>query len=170
MMEYDALQKLDELLNKIPFPQMTRTQLVTTRRVTFDPTTRPAAIETPTPRVQEIMPPPRVQDTPTPTVQEIMPPPRVQNVTPPLRIQSTPQTITAANIDKPLRQIANKTVKRILNSSQTKLRDKISDARQLRSRLSMRTHMQRRPHGQQRLQGERIQLVRDDKTGEYLNY
>ncbi len=105
MMEYDALQKLDELLNKIPFPQMTRTQLVTTRRVTFDPTTRPAAIETPTPRVQEIMPPPRVQDTPTPTVQEIMPPPRVQNVTPPLRIQSTPQTITAANIDKPLRQL-----------------------------------------------------------------
>jgi hypothetical protein len=30
--------------------------------------------------------------------------------------------------------------------------------------------MQLCPHGQQRLQGESIQLVRDDETGEYLNY
>ncbi len=129
VMEHEALQKLDELMNKIPIPQTTRTQSTTKRRVTFDPTTKPAAemqqtptvcIETSTPRVQEIMPPPRVQETPTPRVQEIMPPPRVQEGTPPLRVHSTPQTITAATVDKPLQQMASKTATRIPTPTKTK--------------------------------------------------
>ncbi len=178
-MEHEALQKLDELINKIPIPQTTQTQSTTIRRVTFDPTTKPAAemqqpprvrIEMPTPRVQEIMPPPRVQEMPTPRVQKIIPPPRVQENTPPLRIQPTPQTITTATVDKPLLQMARKPAKKSPSPTQMKIRDKISDARNLRSRLSMRTHMQLHTHGQQRRQGERIQLVRDDDTGEYLNY
>jgi hypothetical protein len=126
-------------------------------------------IMTPTPRVQEIMPPPRVQKMTTPRVQEIIPPPRVQESTPPLREQPTPQTITAATVDKPLQQMASKTATRIPTPTQTKIRGKISDARNLRLRLSIRTHMQLRPHDKQQIHGERIQLVRDDDTGEYLN-
>jgi len=138
-------------MNKIPIPQTTWTQSTTTRRVTFDPTTKPAAEMQQTPRVRI--------ETPTPRTQEIMPPPRVQESTPTLRVQPTPQTITAATVDKPLQQMANKTATRIPTPTQTKIRGKISDARNLRSRLSMRTHMQLRPHGQQQRHGECVQLV-----------
>jgi hypothetical protein len=169
-MEHEALQKLDELMNKIPIPQSTRTQLATTRRVTFDPTTKPATEMQHTPRVHLGTPSPGVQETPNPRVQVIIPSPRVQESTSPLRIHSTHQTITAATVDKPLQQMASKTTMRIPPPTQTRMRGKISDARILRSRSSMRTHMQLRPRGQHQRQGEGIQLVRDDETGEYLNY
>ena len=178
-MEYEALQKLDELMNKIPIPQTTWTQSTTTQNVTFDSTTKPAAempptprvrIETPTPRTQEILPPPRVQGMPTPRTQAIIPLPRVQESTPTLRVQPTSQTITAATVDKPLRRMARNTAKRNPTPTQTKIRNKISDARNLRSRLSTRTHMQLRPYGQPQRYGERAQLVQDEATGEYLNY
>ena len=85
--EYEALQRLDELINKIPTQPM-QTPITTIRRVTFDPTSKPAA--TP-PRVQDIIPPPRVQ------VQETMQVPRVQGVQP---------TIVKATIDKPVQREA----------------------------------------------------------------
>jgi hypothetical protein len=159
--EYEALQKFDELMNKIPTPpQSTPKQTTTIRRVTFDPTTKPASETQPTPRVRIETPNPRVQETmPPPRVQENTPIPRVQDDTPPTRVQSTPPTITKATIDK-----------RIPNPAQTKLRGKISEARNSRSRLAMRTHMQLRPQDQRQSQSERIQLVRDEETGEYLNY
>ena len=127
------MQKFDELLNNIPLPQtpsMQPTQPI--RRVTFDVTATPE-IETPIPRVQE------------PREQEIIPPPRVQTVSPKLRVQPSPLTITAATIDKPIR----KNVMRIPTPAQTKLRNKIGEARNLRSRLGMRTHMQLRQHKHQ---------------------
>ncbi len=123
-----------------------------------------------TPRVHLGTPSPRVQETPNPRVQVISPSPRVQESTSPLRIHSTHQTITAATVDKPLQQMASKTTMRIPPPTQTRMRGKISDARILRSRSSTRTHMQLRPRGQHQGQGEGIQLVRDDETGEYLNY
>ena len=55
--EYEALQRLDELIHKIPIPPM-QTPITTIRQVTFDPTSKPAAI---LPRVQDIIPTPRVQ-------------------------------------------------------------------------------------------------------------
>ena len=171
--EYEALQKFDELLNNIPLPQTPSTQPTPTpRRVTFDVTATPEVemppiprvrIETQTPRVHIETPIPRVQE---PREQEIIPPPRVQTVSPNLRVQSSPPTITAATIDKPIR----KTVMRIPTPAQTKLRNKIGEARNLRSRLGMRTHMQLRQHENQQRHSERIQLIRDDETGEYLNY
>jgi len=103
-MEHEALQRLDKLINKIPIPQSTRTQLATTRRVTFDPTTKPAAEMQQTPRVHLGTPSPRVQETPIP---------RVQENSSPLRIHSTHHTITAATVVKPLQQMASKTTMRI---------------------------------------------------------
>jgi hypothetical protein len=69
-----------------------------------------------------------------------------------------------------LQQNARKTTKRIPTPTQTKLRGKINDARHLRSRSAMRTHIQLRPQDQQQWRDERIQLVRDEETGEYFNY
>ena len=82
VIEYDALQKLDELLNKIPV--VTTHVTMTTRKplktVTFDPMTKPPAeiqphsnsqVVMPAPRVQKAMPVPRVHfDTAPPTVHE----------------------------------------------------------------------------------------------------
>jgi hypothetical protein len=159
------------LMNKIPIPQPTPTQPTTIRRVTFDPTAKPASETPSTPRVSIEMPTPRVQETiPTSRVQEVMSTPRVQEATPTLRVQPTPPTITAATIDKLLQQNAHKCTKRIPTLTQTKLRGKINDARYLRSRLAMRTHMQLRPQDQRQWRGERIQLIRDEERGEYLNY
>ncbi len=160
--EYEALQKFNKLMNKIPIPQPTPMQPTTIRRVTFDPTAKPAPETPPTPRVSI--------ETPAPRVQEVTPIARVQEATPTLRVQPTTPTITAATIDKPLQQNARKTTKKIPTPTQTKLRDKINDARYLRSRLAMRTYIQLRPQDQQQWRDECIQLVRDEETGEYLNY
>jgi len=171
--EYEALQKFDELLNNIPLPQTPSIQPTQPiRRVTFDVTATPEVemppiprvrFETQTPTVSIETPIPRVQE---PREQEIIPPPRVQTVSPNLRVQPSPPTITAATIDKPIR----KNVMRIPTPAQTKLRNKIGEARNLRSRLGMRTHMQLRQQEQRQRHSERIQLIRDDETGDYLNY
>ena len=101
--KYEALQKFDELINKIPTLQATPTQPTAIRRVTFDPTAKPASETQPTPRVRIETPTPRVQETtPSPRVQEVTTTPRAQEVTPTLRVQPQPPTTTAATIDKPL--------------------------------------------------------------------
>ena len=145
--EIKALQKLDELLNRIPTMMTTEqqsTQTTMARRVTFDPTSKPPKETQPTTRMQIEMPTPRVQiATPTPRVQ-------VQDTTPTPRVQVTPPTIVKATIDKPLQTKATKlklTTKEP-TFSQSKLRNKINEARNLRSRLALRTHMQLRPQAQ----------------------
>jgi hypothetical protein len=50
--------------------------------------------------------------------------------------------------------------------TQHKIREKIKEASSSRARLPHRTHMQLR----QQEQREQVQLIRDDDTGEYLNY
>ena len=157
--EYEALQKLDDLLNRIP---TTTTREETTRRVTFDPTSKPPAeqIATPTPRVM-----PNLRGTiatSTPTVMNATPTPRVQIAIPTPRVQNTPKTIAKATIDKPIPTKARQTP----TATQVTLRNKIKAARDIRSRLALRTHIELRPHAQR----ERIQLIGDDETGEYLNY
>ena len=126
--EYEALQRLDELINKIPTQPM-QTPITTIRRVTFDPTAKPAA--TP-PRVQDIIPPPRVQD--------IIPPPRVQlrETMQVPRVQGVQPTIVKATIDKPIQReaVTTKPIRTELNYKRTQLRDKINDAKNQRSRLA----------------------------------
>ena len=77
MEEMDALQWIDELLNKIPAkPTPTPTQ---SKRVTFEATAKPPQELQPTaPRVVSEMPTPRVVNkTPTPRVAIETPTPRV---------------------------------------------------------------------------------------------
>ncbi len=77
-MEIEALQKIDELLNKIPSPTIPdeATPTTTEKRVTLDQTSKPPNKMQPTPRVSNNKPTPRVF---TPLA-----------------------TITNANIDKPI--------------------------------------------------------------------
>jgi hypothetical protein len=57
-------------------------------------------------------------------------------------------TLTKATIDKSLQQKTSKITRRSPTPAQTKLRDKINDARNVRSRLALRTHMQLCPQEQ----------------------
>jgi hypothetical protein len=134
--EYEALQKLDELLNKIP---VTPTTEETTRRVTFDPTTKPPAKQQSNPSLQSAVPTPRVLIvTPTPRVQNATPAPRVQLETAKPRVQNTPTVIAKATINKPIPAKARQEP----TATQAKLRNKIKEARDIRSRLALRTHME----------------------------
>ena len=129
----EALQKLDELLNKIPTTMTTEQPIMQTTMpssVTFDPTLKPP------------------QEEPTPRVQIATQTPRVQEATPTPRVQSTPPTLTKATIDKSLQQKTSNIARKNLTPTQTKLWDKINDARNVRSRLALRTHMQLCPQEQ----------------------
>jgi hypothetical protein len=95
-MEYDALQKLDELLNKIPVVTVpvTTTTNEPTRTVTFSETTKPPAEDQSNLNSQVAIPASRVQgSTPVPRVHIEIAPPRVQNA---------PIKMTKATIDKPI--------------------------------------------------------------------
>ena len=156
VIEYDALQKLDELLNKIP---VVTTHVTTTTRkplktVTFDPTTKPPAEIQPHSNSQVVMPAPRVQ--------KAMPVPRVHIDIAPPRVQNGTMTMTKAIIDKSFPTNPQQDT----TATQANLRHKIKEARNTRSRPSLQTHMSLRPL----VQRERVQLVRDDETGEYLKY
>jgi hypothetical protein len=61
-LEIEALQKIDELLNKIPSPTIPDevTPPMTEKRVTFDQTSKPPKETQPTPRVLKDKPTPRV--------------------------------------------------------------------------------------------------------------
>jgi hypothetical protein len=147
ILEIEALQKIEELLNKIPSPTIPdeATPPMTEKRVTFDQTSKPPKETKPTPRVLNNKPTPRV--------------------TTPLA------TITNATIDKPIQTNtpnpkANIETRKEPSFEQTKLHKKIRYVRNQRARITKQTHIQLK----QQEQHERIQLVCNDDTGEYLNY
>ncbi len=87
------------------------------------------------------------------------------------RVTTPLATITNATIDKPIQTNtpnpkANIETRREPLFEQTKLSQKIRDVRNQRAQITQQTHIQLR----QQEQHERIQLVRDNDTGEYLNY
>ena len=85
---------------------------------------------------------------------------------PTLKILNKMQTITKAIIDKPMQLNTTKPTWREPMLAQTKLHNKINDMRNLQTRIAHKTHMQLCHQKQQ----ERIQLIQDEETGEYLNY
>ena len=154
----DALQWIDELLNKIPAkPTPTPTQ---SKRVTFEATAKPPQELQPTaPRVVSEMPTPRVVNK-TPT-------PRVANETPTPRVSTTRQSKVKATIDKPIltkERIRKKTVDD--TPERTRLKEYLRSASDRRARIPQRN----RPNPRRHNPTERIQLIHDADTGEYLNY
>ncbi len=72
--------------------------------------------------------------------------------------------VTDTNIPTP--RVRSKVKKTPLTTQQQKLRTTVQEKVNSRARLPHRTHMQLR----QQEQRELVQLIRDDDTGEYLNY
>ncbi len=130
-LEIEALQKIDELLNKIPSPTIPdeATPPTTEKRVTFDQTSKPPKETQPTPRVLNNKPTPRV---------------------------STPlATITNATINKPIQNNtpnpkANIETRKEPSFEQTKLHQKIRDVRNQRAQITQQTHMQLRQQEQRK--------------------
>ena len=123
VIEYNALQKLDELLNKIPV--VTTHVTMTTRKplktVTFDPTTKPPAEIQPHSNLQVVMPALRVQGA--------MPVPRVHIDIATPRVQNGPMTMAKAIIDKPIPTNPQKDT----TATQVNLQHKIKEAQNTRS-------------------------------------
>ena len=152
----DALQRLDEILNKIPAkPTPAPTQ---SKRVTFEATTKP-------PQEQQPAAPRVANETPTPRVINEIPTPRVTNATPTQRMSTTRQPKVKATIDKPIltkeRRIATDDT-----PGRTQLKEYLRTARDNRARIPQRHRTSPRRHNPT----ERIQLIHDAETGEYLNY
>jgi hypothetical protein len=163
--QIEALEKIDELLNNLPKQLEPEQQQERQRKVTFDngtappkenrvPTTRPTAParNTSQPSIKKA-----TIDKP---IQPIASIPRVHKETRPVPTNTSPQkTLPAPRVMRKLRQIPP-------TIAQSKIREKIRDKTASRARLPHRTHMQLR----QQEQRERVQLIRDNDTGEYLNY
>ncbi len=117
ILEIEALQKIDELLNKLPSPTIPdeATPPMTEKRVTFDQISKPPKETQPTPRVPNDKPTPRV--------------------TTPLA------TITNATIDNAIQTNtpnpkANIETSKAPSFEQIKLRQKIRDVRNQRARIT----------------------------------
>jgi hypothetical protein len=160
--EIDALQQINELLNNIPTTARTTEQ---SRSVTFDATTKP-------PQEMQLATPREANGTPNPRVADVTPTPRVSNETPNLRVPNkmpTPRVSTEkpnkvkATIDKPMlttKKAADETPDR------ARLKDLLRAARMKRARIPQRHQMNLCKN----TPTERIQLLHDAETGEYLIY
>jgi hypothetical protein len=95
-------------------------------------------------------------DKPIPT---IAPTPRVHEETRTVPTDTMTQKTSTPRVMRKSRQVPP-------TITQLNIREKIKEASTSRARLPHRTHMQLR----QQEQRERVQLIRDDDTGEYLNY
>ena len=174
--ELDALQRINELLNNIPTKTITTNS---SKRVTFEDMTNPPQETQPTaPRVDNGMPTPRVvKELPTPRVVEAMPTPsavdtiptpRVVNETrtPRVSILTRPSKVRAT-IDKPILTRAQ-TQKNVEDSlGRIRLKEYLRSARSKRARITQRHH---HIHMPRRNSTERIQLIYDADTEDYLNY
>ena len=147
--EMDALQRIDELLNKIPAKPTTSPER--NKRVTFEANAKPP---------QELQPvaPRVVNKTPTP---------RVAIETPTPRMSTTRQSKVKATIDKPIltkERIRKKTVED--TPERTRLKEYLRSASDRRARIPQRN----RPNPHRHNPTKQIQLIHDADTGEYLNY
>jgi TfoX/Sxy family transcriptional regulator of competence genes len=155
--EIEALEKIDEILNNIPKQLAPAERQERRTQVTFDATTAPPK-ESVTPTARRMATPrpnPRPSlttatiDKPIPTNAPI---PRVRN--------------DNGDNNTPTPRVRNKVTKRPPTIAQQKLKSTMRDKANSRARIPHRTHMQLR----QQEQRELVQLIRDDDTGEYLNY
>jgi hypothetical protein len=111
IIEYEALQRIDEILNNIPATEQ-QVPTITSKQVTFD----------------KMVSPPRELPSPKKLTNNLHPIPRVPNKIPTPRVKSPLPTITKAIVDKP---IPNITIKSKSNKAreeplieQTRLRQK----------------------------------------------
>ncbi|MBM5801495.1 MAG: hypothetical protein FJ077_11840 [Cyanobacteria bacterium K_DeepCast_35m_m2_023] len=159
--EIEALEKIDELLNNIPKQLSPVEQRERRTQVTVDATTAPPKDSvTPTPRQVDTS-----RQTQEPSVTKAI-------IDKPIQTNTLIPKVQSKVIDKPIQtntpipRVQNKVAKEPLTIQQQKLKDTSRNKVISRARIPYRTHMQLRAQPQR----QRVQLVRDDESGEYLNY
>jgi hypothetical protein len=129
IVEYEALQRIDEILNNIPATEQ-QVPTITSKQVIFDKMGKPP---------REIPSPNKLSNNQCPT-------PRMPNKIPTPRVKSPLPTITKAIVDKPIPNvpIKSKTHKTREEPSfeQTRLRQKINESKNSRAQITQQTHMQ----------------------------
>jgi hypothetical protein len=152
IVEYEALQRIDKILNNIPVTEQ-QVPPTKTKQVTFDKMAKPP---------REILTPNKVTNNQHPT-------PKVPNKVPTPRVKSPLPIITKARINKPIPNdpIKSKTHKMREEPSfeQTRLKQRINESKNSRAQITHQTHMQL----QQQKYSERAQLICANKTGQF-NY
>ena len=105
-----------------------------------------------------------------PTIEKAILNKPIPTISPALRVQEEPSTAPTNTMTQktstPAPRVHRKSRQVSPTIAQSKICDKIREAASSRARLPYQTHMQLR----QQEQRERVQLIRDDDTGEYLNY
>jgi hypothetical protein len=116
IVEYEAWQRIDEILNNIPATEQ-QMLTITSKRVTFD----------------KMVKPPREIPSPNELTNNQHPTPRVPNEVPTPRVKSPLPTITKAIVDKPIPNVPTKSksnkAREEPSIEQTRLRQKINESK-----------------------------------------
>jgi hypothetical protein len=127
IVEYEALQKIDKMLNNIPATEH-QAPLMTSKRVTFDKMAKPP---------REIPSPNKVTNNQHPTS-------RVPNEIPTPRVKSPLPTITKAIIDKPIPNVPIKSKTHKAREEplfeRTRIRQKINESKNSRAQITVNSH------------------------------
>ncbi len=129
IIEYEALQKIDKILNNIPATEQ-QVPTITSKWVTFDKMAKP----------------PRGIPSPNKLINNQHPTPRVPNKIPTPRVKSPLLTITKAMVGKPIPNVPIKSksnkAREEPSIEQTRLRPKINESKNSRAWITQQTHMQ----------------------------
>jgi len=158
-----ALETINELLNNIPKQLEPERHQEQQRQVTFDNGTAPPK-ENRVPMIRSTTP---ARITSRPSIEKAIIDKPIQPTAPNPRVHDETRTVPTAKTTKtttPTPRVLRKSKPTPPTIVQSKIREKIGE--KSKARLPHRTHMQLR----QQEQRERVQLIRNDDTGEYLNY
>ena len=163
--QMDALEKINKLLNNIPKQLEPKRHQEQQRQVIFDNETAPPKKN----RVPTMRPTTPARTTSRPSIEKATIHKTIQPTAPNPRVHDDTRTVPTATTTKtttPTPRVLRKSKPTPPTIVQSKIREKIRVKATSRARLPHQTCMQLR----QQEQRECVQLIRDNDTGEYLNY
>ncbi len=164
--EMESIERIDELLNNIPQQlEQNRQQEQQKRQVTFDESTAPPKEN----RIPTARQPTPARTTSRPSIEKAIIDKPIQSIAPTPRVHDQMRTVptaTTTQMTPPTPRVLSKSKQAPPTIIHSKIREKIREKETNRARIQHQTHMQLR----QQEQRERVQLIRDEDTGEYLKY
>ncbi len=163
--QIEALERIDKLLNNIPKQLEPERRQEQQKQVTFNEATAPPK-DNIVPTARQTAP---LQTTQRPSIKKALVNKPIQSFTPSPKVHEETRTVPTDTMTQKTTatpKVMRKSRQIPLTIAQSKIHDKIREAASSRARLPYQTHMQLR----QQEQRERVQLICDDNTGEYLNY
>jgi len=162
--QMDALEKINKLLNNIPKHLEPKRHQEQQRQVIFDDETAPPKES----RVPTTRPTTPARTTSRPSIEKATIDKTIQPTAPNPRVHDDTRTVPTATTTKtttPTPRVLRKSKPTPPTIVQSTIREKIRENATSRARLTHQTHMQLR----QQEQCKRVQLIRGNDTGEYLN-